>query len=63
MKNCLTENGSKEELALNRLAREQLKLKLLQDIAIDVTICKLHNWDYKEYLRDLKEIICNFLKE
>ncbi len=63
MKNCLTENGSKEELALNRLAREQLKLRLLQDIAIDVTICKLRNWDYKEYLRDLKEIICNFLKE
>ena len=63
MKNCLTENGSKEELALNRLAREQLKLRLLQDIAIDVTICKLNNLDYKEYLRDLKEIICYFLKE
>ena len=37
-------------VALNRLAREQLKLRLMQDINIDIQVCKLERIDYKEYL-------------
>lgn len=46
---------------LNRLAREEMKLMLLRDIARDVTICKIEGWDYKDYLHELKEEIERFL--
>lgn len=49
------------EKKIQVLCREQMKEKLLQDILIDINICKLENWDYKEYLIDLKNIIDNFL--
>ena len=48
-------------VALNRLAREQLKLRLMQDINIDIQVCKLERIDYKEYLLELKSIIDGFL--
>lgn len=46
---------------LNRLAREEMKLRLLKDIAADITICKLEGWEYKEYLRELQHVIGRFL--
>ena len=57
------ENGRMGDIGerLNRLAREQLKLKLLNDIRADIEVCKLENLDYKEYLLELKEIIDSFL--
>ena len=48
---------------LNKLAREQMKLRLLQDIRTDIEVCKLEGWDYKQYLRELKDIIDGILKE
>ncbi len=30
---------------LNRLAREQMKLKLLQDIRTDLIVCEIEGWD------------------
>lgn len=33
--------------AINRLAREQMKLKLLQDIMVDLTICEIEGYDKK----------------
>ena len=48
-------------IALNRLAREQLKLKLMQDIQIDIEVCKLEGIEYKNYLLELKSIIDGFL--
>ena len=45
----------------NQLAREQLKLKLMADINMDLQICKLEWWDIKEYLIDLKNTIDSFL--
>ena len=47
---------------LNKLAREQLKLRLIQDIRVDIEICKLEGLDYKQYLYELKEIIDGFLR-
>lgn len=37
----------------NELAREQLKLKLIADINMDMQICRIEWWDYTEYLKDL----------
>ena len=48
---------------LNKLAREQMKLRLLQDIRTDIEICKLEGMDHKEYLLELKDIVDGILKE
>ncbi len=47
---------------LNTLAREQMKLRLLQDIRVDIEVCKLEGIDYRTYLLELKEIIDGFIK-
>lgn len=48
-------------VTLNRLAREQLKLKLLEDIRIDMEVCKLEGLDQLGYLQELRDIIDGFL--
>ena len=47
---------------LNQLAREQMKLRLMQDIRIDIEVCKLEGIDYKDYLLELKDVIDGFLR-
>lgn len=49
-------------IALNALAREQMKYKLIADIRTDIEVCKLEGIDYKEYLKELKQIIDEFLR-
>ena len=46
--------------ALNRKAREELKLKLLADLRLDIEVCKIEGWDHMEYLHELKELIGAF---
>lgn len=46
---------------LNICAREQMKLRLLQDIRMDICVCQLEGMDYKSYLMDLKKEIDQFL--
>lgn len=46
---------------VNQLCREEMKLRLMKDIYIDIEVCKLEGIDYKEYLHELKEIIDDFL--
>lgn len=53
------DNNPKTPYKLNKLAREQLKYKLLQDLRIDFEICKLEGWDIKEYINELKTEIDN----
>lgn len=43
--------------ALNRLAREKMKYRLLADISLDLVICELEGWDKLEYLNELKSMI------
>ena len=62
MKSCYIKNSKQNSAALNRLAREQFKLKMLQDIRIDIEVCRLEGWEYKTYLRELKCIIDEFLR-
>ena len=49
--------------SLNRLAREQMKLKLMQDIRTDLMICEIEGWNQMEYLNELKELIDGFFKQ
>lgn len=43
--------------AINRLAREQMKLKLLQDILLDLNICEIEGYDKKQYINELRDMI------
>ena len=43
--------------ALNRLAKEKMKYRLLADIRLDLVICELEGWDKLEYLNELKSMI------
>lgn len=49
--------------SLNQLARKKMIYKLLQDIRVDIEVCKLEWFDYKPYLLEIKDIIDKFLKE
>ena len=48
--------------SLNRLAREQMKLKLLEDIRMDLIICEIEGWDKMEYINELNELVNSFGK-
>ena len=41
----------------NQLAREKFKERLLQDLAMDLTICKIEGWPISEYVTELKNLI------
>ena len=59
----LSENATEEErFKLQVLAREQIKLKLLNDIRCDIEVCKIEGWEYKEFLKDLHSLISEFLR-
>lgn len=59
----LSENATEEErFKLQVLAREQIKLKLLNDIRLDIEVCKIEGWEYKEFLKDLHSLISEFLR-
>ena len=49
--------------SLNRLAREQMKLKLMQDIRMDLIVCEIQGWSKMEYLNELKELIDGFFEQ
>ena len=49
--------------SLNRLAREQMKLKLMQDIMRDMMVCEMEGWNKMEYLNELKELIDGFVEK
>lgn len=56
------QNEDKEKaLALNRLAREQMKLKLLKDIQFDLAVCEIEGWDKLEYLHEIRALIDSLL--
>lgn len=54
---------SKEAKLVNELAREQLKHKILTDISIDLQICKLEWWEYKDYLISIRDMIDWIIKK
>ena len=52
--------GDGAAFALHKLAREQMKHKLMSDIQFDVRVCEIEGWNYQEYLRELHELIAHF---
>lgn len=46
-----------EAEALNKLAREQMKTKLYSDIIFDLQVCEIENWDKKQYINELHNLI------
>lgn len=56
-------NDEEHRKKIHFLAREQLKLKLLQDLRLDLEICKFEGWDYKVYLDELLDILLQFKKK
>ena len=55
IKQCLDEENI--TIALNKVAREQMKYRIYQDILIDMTICEIEGWDKKEYIYELQEML------
>ena len=49
--------GDDAPKVFNRLAREQMKMKLLDDVLVDLMICDLEGWDQREYIEELHELI------
>lgn len=49
--------GEGAAFALERLAREQMKHKLLTDINVSLMVCEVEGWSKTEYLHDLHELI------
>lgn len=47
--------------ALQRKAREQMKLHLMQDILVDMTVSKIEGWPYLDYLHELKSLVDSFI--
>lgn len=48
-------------IPLNRLAREQMKRKLLADILMDMQVCELEGIDKMEYLNELHTLITGLI--
>ena len=47
---CMDEGTAR---ALNTLGREQMKARLLADIAVDMTVCGLEGWSLTEYVDEI----------
>ena len=43
--------------ALNQLARARMKEKLLQDLAVDLMVCKMEGYSCSQYAQELKDLI------
>lgn len=57
----IAENAPPEvRYAYQRLAREDTKRRLLADILVDMTICKMEHWDQMEYIRELQDLLNSF---
>ena len=41
----------------NDLARAKFKEKLLQELMVDLMVCKIEGWSIEEYISDLKTLI------
>ena len=52
-----------EAEALNRLAREQMKERLLLDIMFDMQVCRLEGWDPLAFLVELRGMLDELIKK
>lgn len=59
----LCELTPQERYALQRAAREQMKHRILADIAADLTVCKMEGWDHTEYARDMNLLLSDIVEK
>jgi hypothetical protein len=45
---------------VNELARLKFKKHLLNDILFDLSVCEIENWDKKEYINELQNLLNEF---
>lgn len=45
---------------VNELARLKFKEHLLNDILFDLSVCEIENWDKKEYINELQNLLNEF---
>lgn len=45
---------------VNILARNKMKIKLLNDIRVDLMVCEIEGWDKKEYIKEIRKLINSF---
>lgn len=50
---CVLPCDAGASVALNQLAREQCKTRILEDIMFDLTVCEIEGWNKLEYLDEL----------
>ncbi len=43
--------------ALNRKAREAMKLRILQDVKMDLAVCQIEGWDHRAYIQELIDML------
>lgn len=60
-KGILFSHDKETSKALNDCARHELYFRIMQDIRVDIEVCKLEGWDYKEHLENIKAMIDGFL--
>ena len=60
MKKRLQDLTTDERYVLQQVCRHQTIVKLLADIAADITVCELEGWDKMEYIKQLREMLNTF---
>lgn len=45
--------------AMQRVSREEMKLRIYADILVDMMICDIEGWDKIEYVRELQDMLSN----
>ena len=49
--------------AMQRVSREEMKLRIYADILVDMMICDIEGWDKIEYVRELQDMLNNLTQK
>ena len=59
----IPQNATREYLyTYQKVCRGQMKLKIMQDILMDIHVCELEGFYKTEYLKDLYQMIGTFIQ-
>ena len=48
---------------MQRVSREEMKLRIYADILADMMVCDIEGWDKMEYIRELQNMLNNLTKK
>lgn len=49
-------------LAMQRVAREEMKHRIYSDILVDMMVCDIEGWDKMEYIIELQDMLNTLTK-